>query len=153
GLLVIAVCILITGASLRAGDDSPVSGLFKGNGKEAKLAHVSARQGDLLGDKPKIVLVMTEKDHSKEKKPDFKAGFGHFGSALIVTVYKDGKIVGCEVAHAAFEKGPFNALGDLKMSDFKLDGGKIQGKLSTNGKVKTFGQKWEVNLKFQAKAP
>jgi hypothetical protein len=31
-------------------EDAPVSGVFKGNGKEAKLAFVSARKGDKLSD-------------------------------------------------------------------------------------------------------
>jgi hypothetical protein len=153
GLLFAAGGAFVTIASLAAGDQAPVSGLFKGNGKEAKLVYVSALKGEPLADKPTIVLVMTEKDHLKEKKPYIKAGFGHFGSALIVTVYHDGKIVGCEVAHTAHEKGAFTALGDLTMKDFKLDDGKIEGKLATKGEVKTFGQTWEVNLKFKAKAP
>ena len=62
-----------------------VSGIFKGNGKEAKLAHVSARWGEPFNDKPGIVLVFTEKDHSKESKPEISASFGNFGSALIIS--------------------------------------------------------------------
>src|SRR5262245_41428946 len=57
-----------------------VTGIFKGNGKDAKLAYVSAHWREPFGDKPSIVLVFTEKDHSKDKKPDFNAGFGKFGS-------------------------------------------------------------------------
>src|SRR5204862_4586741 len=62
-----------------------VTGMFKGNGKDAKLAHVSAHWCEPFSDKPSMVLVFTEKDHSKDKKPDFNAGFGKFGSALIVS--------------------------------------------------------------------
>jgi len=140
--------ILVTPA-----EDPPVSGVFKGNGQEAKLAYVSASKGEPFADKPTIVIVFTEKDHSKDKKPRTGAMFGKYGSALIITVYEDGKIVGCQVAHAAHQKGTFNSIGTIKMSDFKLEGGKIQGKLSTGGEAETFGQKWEVDLKFQAKAP
>jgi hypothetical protein len=81
------------------------------------------------------------------------AGFGHFGSALIVTLTPEGKVVGCEVAHAAHTKGTFSAPGDIKCSDFKIADGKIQGKLATDGEQKTFGQTWEVNLKFETPAP
>jgi uncharacterized protein (TIGR03000 family) len=133
--------------------DSTVSGVFKGNGKEAKLAFASATKGEPFAGDQTIVLVFTEQDHSKEKKPQMKAGFGDFGSALIVTVTPEGKIVGSEVAHAAHNKGTFSAIGDLKSSDFKIADGKIRGKLATDGEVKTFGQTWEVNLKFQAPAP
>ena len=52
-----------------------VTGMFKGNGKEAKLAYVSAHWREPFNDKPSIVLVFTEKDHSKDKKPDFNAAF------------------------------------------------------------------------------
>ena len=140
------------GPTVTLADDPPVSGVFKGNGQEAKLAYVSTVKGETFG-KPTIIIVFTEKDHSEAKKPQIMAGFGKFGSALIITVYLDGQIVGCQVAHAAHQKGAFNSIGTIKMSDFKLEGGKIQGKLSTEGEAETFGQKWEVDLKFQAKAP
>jgi hypothetical protein len=136
-----------------AADDAPVSGIFKGNGQEAKLAYVSTANGESLGDKPTIIIVFTEKDHSESKKPQVMAGFGIFGSALVIRVCQDGKIVGCEVAHAAHEKGAFSSLATIQMSDFILEGGIIQGKLSTGGEKGPFGQKWEVDLKFQAKAP
>ena len=147
------VAALAGTAPLTAADDTSVSGVYKGNGKEAKLAFVSARKGEPFANKPTIVLVFTEKDHSKEKKPDVKAGFGDFGSALIITVNPEGKIVGCVVAHSALKKSGFSSVGDTTMSDFKLEGGKIQGKISTKGEQKTFGETWEVDLKFQAKAP
>ena len=83
-----------------------VTGVFKGNGKDAKLAYVSAHWREPFGDKPSIVLVFTEKDHSKDKKPDFNAGFGKFGSALIVSLHEDGDIFGCQVvAHRASASG------------------------------------------------
>ena len=57
-----------------------VSGIFRGNGKEAKLAYVSAQWREPFNGKPGIMLVFTEKDHSKEKKPDMGAMFGKYGS-------------------------------------------------------------------------
>lgn len=141
------------GLTVAPAEDPPVSGVFKGNGQVAKLAYVSAVKGEPFADKPTIIIVFTEKDASENKKPQIMAGFGKYGSALIITVYQDGQIVGCQVAHAAHQKGVFNSIGTIKMSDFKLEGGKIQGKLSTGGEAETFGQKWEVDFKFQAKAP
>ena len=58
-----------------------VTGMFKGNGKEAKIAFVSAHWQEPFSDKPSMKLVFTEKDHSKAKKPDFDANFGKFGNA------------------------------------------------------------------------
>jgi hypothetical protein len=133
--------------------EPPVTGLFKGNGREAKLAYVSALKGEPYLDRPTIVLVFTEKDHSKDKKPHVGAGLGKFGSALVVTVDHAGKVVGCEVTHAAHEKSGFSSVGDLKTSDFKIADGVAKGKLATDGVVNTFGEKWEVKLTFWVKAP
>jgi hypothetical protein len=151
--LVTLFSVLAAAGPLSAADDKPVSGVFKGNGKEAKLAYVSTRKGEPFANKPTIIITFTEKDHSKEKKPDIKAGFGDFGSALIITINDEGKIIGCVVAHAAHEKKGFSSVGDIKMSGYKVKDGKIQGKIATEGEQKTFGQTWEVDIEFQAKQP
>jgi hypothetical protein len=39
------------------------------------------------------------------------------------------------------------------MSEFKNENGQISGKLITDGKAEAFGETWEVNLTFRAKAP
>jgi hypothetical protein len=127
-----------------------VTGVFKGNGKPAKLAYISARPGEPFNDKPSIVLIFTEKDHSKEKRPDIKAGFGDFGSALIISVHEDGGIFGCEVAHASHEKKPFSSSGRIKMDDFEAGEDRVMGQITTDGEAEVFGQTWEVNLKFAA---
>ena len=56
-----------------------VSGIFKGNGKDSKIAFVSAHWREPFNDKPGIRLILTEKDHSRDPKPDFNAAFGRFG--------------------------------------------------------------------------
>jgi hypothetical protein len=151
-LTVIVVVGFAVVSVLAEAAEPPVSGVFKGNGKDAKIAFVSAHRREPFNDKPSLVLVFTEKDHSKDAKPDFRAAFGNFGSALIISVHEDGGIFGCEVAHSAL-KGTFSSLGRIKMSDFKIADGKIQGQLATEGQVETFGQTWEVNLKFVTTAP
>lgn len=127
-----------------------VSGVFKGNGKDAKLAHVSARWGEPFSGKTGIILVFTEKDHSKAEKPDFDAAFGKFGSALIISLHEDGDIYGCQVVHSAHKKQGFSSIGHIETSDFTYADGKVEGGLTTNGPVDTFGETWEVNLKFVA---
>lgn len=145
--------LLFAAAPGWAGGQSTVSGTFKGNGKDTRLAHVSAAKGEPLAGKPTILLVFTEKDHSKDDRPQIKATFGGFGSALIVTIDESGDIVGCEVAHAAHEKQGFSSIGKVNLTDFKRTPGVIQGRLTTNGEVKTFGEKWELDLKFNAALP
>ncbi len=125
-----------------------VSGEFKGNGKEAKLSHVSAHWREPFSDEPSFVLVFTEKDHSKDKKPDFKASFGDFGSALIISLHEGGGIFGCQVVHAAHEKQGFSSIGNVKTNNFSFADGKVEGELMTDGQVETFGETWEVKIKF-----
>jgi hypothetical protein len=127
-----------------------VTGVFKGNGKEGKLASVSAHWREPFSDKPSIVLVFTEKDHSKDKKPDFNAGFGKFGSALIVSLHEDGDIFGCEVAHSALKHQNFSSVGKIRTNDFEYAGGQVKGELTTDGPADVFGETWEVNIKFVA---
>ncbi len=127
-----------------------VTGVFKGNGKEAKLAHMSAHWREPFSNQPSMVLVFTEKDHSKDKKPDFDAGFGKFGSALIISLHEDGDIFGCEVVHTAHKKQGFSSIGQIKTNDFQFADGQVQGELTTDGQAEVFGETWEVNLKFVA---
>jgi len=127
-----------------------VTGVFKGNGKDAKLTNVSAHWREPFGDKPSIVLVFTENDHSKDKKPDFNAGFGKFGSALVVSLHEDGDIFGCEVAHGALKHQNFSSIGKIQTNNFEYADGKVQGELTTDGPADVFGESWEVNVKFVA---
>ena len=127
-----------------------VTGVFRGNGKDAKLAYVSAHWREPFGEKPSIALVFTEKDHSKDKKPDFNAGFGKFGSALIVSLHEDGDIFGCEVAHTALKHQNFSSIGKIQTNDFEYADGQVKGELTTDGPADVFGETWEVNIKFVA---
>src|SRR5215813_5261720 len=127
-----------------------VTGVFRGNGKDAKLAYVSAHWREPFSDKPSMVLVFTEKDHSKDRKPDFNAGFGKFGSALIVSLHEAGDIFGCEVAHSALKHQNFSSIGKINTNDFEYADGQVKGELATDGPADVFGETWEVNVKFVA---
>ncbi|MEP6809833.1 MAG: hypothetical protein ABI992_06290 [Chthoniobacterales bacterium] len=127
-----------------------VTGVFRGNGKDAKLAYVTARWVEPFDGRPGIQLIFTEKDHTKAKKPEFDAVFGHFGSALVISVFEDGQIYGCQVAHSAHKKQGISSTGNIETSDFAYENGKVEGEITTNGEVDTFGEKWEVKIKFVA---
>src|SRR5215471_11719191 len=127
-----------------------VTGMFMGNGKEAKLNFVSARWTEPFNDKPGILLIFTERDHSKDKKPDNGAMFGHYGNALIISLHEDGSIYSCQVVHNAMKNKGFSSSGSIEATPFTYENGKVDGEITTNGPVDTFDEKWEVKLKFAA---
>src|SRR5262249_4291082 len=90
------------------------------------------------------------KDHSKDNKPDLDASFGRFGSALIISLHEDGEIFGCQVVHSAHQKQGFSSIGSIHTNDFTFEDGRVEGELTTDGKVDTFGETWEVKIKFVA---
>lgn len=145
--------LVLAGVAESAAADSEVSGVFKGNDQPAKLMFASARKGTPVAGKETIKLVFTEKDHSKDEQPDLKALFGHFGSALVIGIQPDGKVVTCDIAHEALTQKPISSPSSVKMSEFKNENGYISGKLGTDGKQEAFSQTWEVNLTFRTKGP
>lgn len=130
-----------------------VSGTFLGDGKDGKIQFLVVQDREAFNDKPAIRLIFTEKNPSSSKKPDFDAAFKRLGSALILSVFQDGGIFGCEVAHTAHPKSPFSALGEIKMKDFKVTDTTVSGLVTTGGTLDAFGQKWDVDLTFSAPLP
>jgi hypothetical protein len=151
--IVLTLVIVVAGAAQMIATDSEVSGIFKGNDQPAKLVFVSARKGAPLRGQETIKLVFTEKDHSKDEQADLKALFGDYGSALVIGIQLDGKVVTCDVRHEAHKQKPISSPTSVKMSEFKNENGQISGKLTTDGKAEAFGETWEVNLTFKTKAP
>jgi hypothetical protein len=130
-----------------------VSGKFVGNGKNAAVKFVTVEEHEPFSGKEAVTLIFTEKDPATAKKPSFDALFGKLGSALILNVHHDGGIFGCQVAHRAHEKQGFTSLGEIKMAEFKIADGSVSGHVSTGKELDTFGEKWEVDLKFAAPLP
>jgi hypothetical protein len=150
----VSILVVITsGVAQLLASDPEVSGIFKGNDQSANLTFVSAHKGAPLRGQETIKLVLTEKDHSNEEQPDLKALFGHFGSALVIGIQLDGKVVTCDVLHEAHKQKPISSPASIKMSEFKNENGQISGKLATDGKAEAFGETWEVNLTFRTRAP
>jgi hypothetical protein len=133
--------------------DAPVSGTYRANGKDAKLAYAVAVKHEPFSGKEAVTIVFTEKDPSTEKKPDITASFGKLGNALIVTITKDGSVIGCEVAHTALKHMGASTIGRLKLQDLKWQGPVLKGRLTTGGPVDLFDEKWEADLTFDVKAP
>jgi hypothetical protein len=153
GKIVSTLVVVVAGAAQLIAADSEVSGIFKGNDQPAKLAFVSAHKGTPLRGQETIKLVFTEKDHSKDEQADLKALFGDYGSALVIAIQLDGKVVTCDVRHEAHKQKPISSPTSVKISEFKNENGQLSGKLATDGKAEAFGETWEVNLTFKTKAP
>ena len=149
--LLLAVGVAAVVASVAA--DAPVSGTYRANGKDAKLAYALAVKHEPFGGKEAVTIIFSEKDPSTEKRPDITASFGKLGSALIVTLTRDGSVIGCEVAHSALKHSGASTIGRLKSQDFKWQGGMLKGRLTTGGPADLFDEKWEADLTFDVKGP
>ena len=54
------------------------------------------------------------------------------------------------MVHSAHQKQGFSSIGSIKTNNFKFEDGKVEGELTTDGQVDTFGETWEVNVQFLA---
>ncbi len=152
-LATVALVVIIT-ASGSAYAQSRVSGVFNGNDKPATLTQVTAHKGEESG-KPVTILVFSSKDQTGDPKPDFDALFGKLGDALVVKVFADGQVYSGDIVHSNLDApgGSIQTSGVLKISDFKLTGGRISGHLTSNGPHEFHDLKWEVDLTFETSAP
>lgn len=151
-MLFSAVLVCLTHAETPS-NKPVVKGTFLGDGKDGNLQYLIVQTREPFSDQSAIRLIFTENDSSKSKKPDFDAGFKKLGSALILSVFKDGSIFGCEVAHTAHPKSPFSSVGKIKITDFKVTDTEVSGHVTTGGEDDAFGQKWSVDLNFSAALP
>lgn len=141
-------------SSAQTPSDKPTaSGTFIGNGKDGNIKHLVVTAREAFNDKGAIKLVFAEKDPSKSKNLDMDVTFNRLGSALMLSVFKDGTIFGCVVAHTAHEKSGFTALGEIRTEDFKVTDTQVSGRVTTGGELDAFGEKWAVDLKFSAPLP
>lgn len=101
------------------------------------------------------VLVVSAESQAGSSKPAFDALFNKFGDALIVKIDPDGKARSLDLVHSKLESpgGSIQVVGVLKMTDFKMAGGKISGHLTSGGQRNVRDQTWEVDLTFETMTP
>jgi len=130
--------------------DTSISGSYLIDGKPVQLKYAKAIKGEAFAGKDTTLVVLSEKDASKSKKPDIDAMFGKLGGALVLTITSDGELVGTQVVK---DKVQFSAAGNIKLSDYKSDGGKISGKVATDGQQKFFENTWQIEVAFSVAGP
>ena len=148
GALLLSLCFSLL---VRAADQPALTGTLTVDKTDAKLAFVRAVKGTAF-DQPATVIVFSQKDASKQAKPDDSAMFGKLGNALVVTISGDGNIVGTEVIHTKL-RAPVSSSGELNLENYQVSNGKISGHLSTAGAKEMFDHKWQVDLTFATAAP
>jgi hypothetical protein len=50
-------------------------------------------------------------------------------------------------------KVQFSASGNITLSDYKSEAGKVTGKVATEGEQEFFETKWQIDLNFSAAGP
>jgi hypothetical protein len=97
-----------------------------------------------------MLVVLSEKDASKSKKPDNDAMFGKLGGVLVLTITADGDLVGTQVVK---DKVQFGASGNVKLSDYKAERDKVSGKVTTDGEQQFFKDTWQIDVAFSVAGP
>jgi hypothetical protein len=129
-----------------------VSGRYAGNGKEVKLAFVSAWPRDKFSGKDTIVVVATEKDHAASKKPWFDAGFGKFGATLMFSLtIPDARLVGSEVGHPGLKRSPVQVSGSsIQAEGVTITANRVEGRFFTPKPGTFFDDVFEFDMKVAA---
>lgn len=129
-----------------------VSGRFVGNGKEVKLAFVSAWPRDPFSGKETIVIVLTEKDHAASKRPWFDAGFGKFGAALQFSLTRpDTRLIGTEVGHPGLKRSPVSVSGSsIQAEGVTITADRVEGRFFTPKPGTFFDDRYEIDMKVSA---
>ncbi|HSE13733.1 MAG TPA: hypothetical protein VLB69_13965 [Rudaea sp.] len=133
-----------------------VEGTYSANGKAGKLVYALAKKGEPFSGKPTTVLVFSEKDASKDPRPDFHAQMGDLGDALVITLRQDGKewdVIGSEFAHAALKHSGASGSGIVSVKDVAVANGEISGHLTTQPNADLFDEPLVIDLRFHVKQP
>ena len=144
---------LCAGLAVAAG---PVEGTFKANGKDAKLSYVVAIKGDPFSGNPTVTVVFSEKDASKDAKPDMHAQFGDLGDALVVHLMNEnGKysVIGSEFSHSALKHSGASASGIIDVKDAAVANGELSGHVVTAADAAIFSEPIAIDLRFHVKQP
>lgn len=152
--ILMAAILALAATTLSAA--APFSGKYSANGKDGKLAFLVAKKGEPFSGKPVTVLIFSEKDASKDSRPDFHAQMGDFGDALVIRLRQDGDkwdVIGTELAHSALKHSGVSASGMIDVKDAAVANGMLSGHLMTGDGADVFGEPVVVDLKFQAKLP
>jgi hypothetical protein len=142
--------LVVVSRSAQAADT--VSGRFVGNGKEVKLAFISAWPRDPFSGKETIVVVLTEKDHAASKKPWFDASFGKFGAALQFSLTRpDTRLISTSVGHPALKRSPVSVSGTgIQGEGVSITADRVEGRFFTPKPETFFDDKFEIDVKVSA---
>jgi len=119
-VLMVFLGALFSNAGAQA--NTSITGTYLIDGKPVQLKFAKAVKGEAFAGKDTTLVVLSEKDGSKSKKPDNDAMFGKLGGALVLTITSDGELVGTQVVKG---KVQFSASGNTTLSDYKVDGGNV----------------------------
>jgi hypothetical protein len=137
-----------------AGSGPSLTGTYSVDGKPAALTQVTAHKGDPRDGQPVTDIVFSEKDQGGDAQAAEDALEGNFGDAIVAKVASDGSLIGVDIRHTALHSPiSVSISGILTMSDYRLAGGEVSGRLTSGGPVDVFDQKLGVDLAFHTKAP
>ncbi len=144
---------LLVLAALAVADPGKVSGSYLANGREAKLAFVTAAPHAPWEGQAAYYLVLSEKDPGASAAPNLEAMHGNLGDALVISVTERGKVLGMVLCHKAIRNYAFSSNGDLQVRDFSIAPGRLSGRFYVDQPGEFFGDTYNVDLTVTAPLP
>lgn len=154
--LLIGLASLMAACSPSLAPTGTAAGTYRIDGIDAKLGFARTAKGDPYMKRPTIDAVFSEKDSAAAK--DLRSiSFGNtYGANISITLYKteDGSydVISSSFGHPA-SKVNGGGSGIVNVKDVKDANGKISGELFTKPDTTMFGQKLEIDVKFEAPLP
>jgi len=151
--ILFVVLALFAGSAIAA---APVEGVYRANGKDARLTHAVALKSEPFSGKPTTKLIFSEKQAGSDAHADFHAQMGNFGDALVVTLMKDDdgwRVIGTEFAHAALKHSGASGTGIVEAKDVSVANGEISGHLLAAKDADLLGEPLVIDLHFHVKQP
>ena len=150
------LAVLIGACTQAKSLNGTVEGVYRVDGKDAKIAFARSSKGEPFSNHPTIEVELTEKDSSAATGSPM---FWHdkYGAAVVVTLMKndDGSydVIGSTFLHPALKDGGSNGTGIVNLKDAKEANGVLAGELFTKPDMNLFGQKLDIDLKFKVPTP
>jgi hypothetical protein len=132
-----------------------VDGIYQVDGKAVKISFARSYQGEPFANHPTVDIALTEKEASTAKGEPMMWG-NKYGGAAVITLKKEDDgyhVISSTFLHPALKDGGSGGTGIVSLKEQKDANGEFAAELVSKPDEDLFGQKLNVDLKFEVPLP